>query len=167
MARLAREASALSFDVNYRAALWSPDEARAFAGTVLPHVQYLFVGQAEARTVFRLAGTAEQTVEALARLAPKAVVSLLQGEEGSTVLEGGRLWRPSRRHAVQPVDPIGAGDAFVAGFLWATLHSRPPQEVVDAATAVAALKCSLWGDIALVSRRDVDDALGGGPDVRR
>jgi 2-dehydro-3-deoxygluconokinase len=68
---------------------------------------------------------------------------------------------------VQPVDPIGAGDAFVAGFLWATLQSRPPQEVVDAATAVAALKCSLWGDIALVSRRDVDDALGGGPDVRR
>lgn len=165
--RLAREARALSFDVNYRAALWSAAEARAFADTILPHVQYLFVGQAEARTVFGLAGAAERTVETLARLAPKAVVSLLQGEDGSTVLEGGRLWRPSRRHAVQLVDPIGAGDAFVAGFLWATLRGRPPQEVVDAATAVAALKCSLWGDIALVSRRDVEDALSGGPDVRR
>jgi hypothetical protein len=38
---------------------------------------------------------------------------------------------------------------------------------VDAGTAVAALKCSTWGDIALVDRGDVEDLLGGGPDVRR
>jgi hypothetical protein len=32
---------------------------------------------------------------------------------------------------------------------------------------VAALKCSTWGDIALVSPEDVADVLAGGPDVRR
>jgi 2-dehydro-3-deoxygluconokinase len=68
---------------------------------------------------------------------------------------------------VQLIDPVGAGDAFVAGFLWATLRGRPPQEAVDAGTAVAALKCSTWGDIALVSPRDVEDVVAGGPDVRR
>jgi 2-dehydro-3-deoxygluconokinase len=68
---------------------------------------------------------------------------------------------------VQVVDPIGAGDAYVAGFLWATLTGRDVQAAVDAATAVAALKCSTWGDIALVSPQDVDDVLAGGPDVRR
>jgi 2-dehydro-3-deoxygluconokinase len=167
VARLVREAPAVSFDVNYRAALWSPAEARAFAESILPHAQYLFLGQMEARTVFGLTGPAEHVVYALARLAPKATVSLLQGEDGSTVLEGGRLWRPTRRHAVQLVDPVGAGDAFVAGFLWATLRGRPPQEVVDAAAAVAALKCSTWGDVALVSPQDVEDVLAGGPDVRR
>ncbi|HXH84663.1 MAG TPA: hypothetical protein VNN07_17285, partial [Candidatus Tectomicrobia bacterium] len=38
---------------------------------------------------------------------------------------------------------------------------------LDVGTVVAALKCSTWGDIALVDARDVDEALAGGPDVRR
>jgi 2-dehydro-3-deoxygluconokinase len=165
--RFLSEARAVSFDVNYRAALWPPEEARAFAERVLPHARYVFLGQAEAETVFKLTGAPEATVETLSRLAPKATVTLLQGQEGSTVLDGGRLWRPSRRHAVHVVDPIGAGDAYVAGFLWATLQGRPMQQVVDTAAAVAALKCSTWGDVALISPRDVEDVLAGGPDVRR
>ncbi|MBI2493677.1 MAG: hypothetical protein HYV94_16485, partial [Candidatus Rokubacteria bacterium] len=78
-----------------------------------------------------------------------------------------RVYRPRLAPVVQVVDPIGAGDAYVAGFLWATLTGGDVQAAVDAATAVAALKCSTWGDIALVSPQDVDDVLAGGPDVRR
>jgi 2-dehydro-3-deoxygluconokinase len=165
--RALAEASTVSFDVNYRATLWSPADARAFLEPVLARVRYLFIGQSEAHTLFGLAGAPEQTLDALARLAPKTTISLQRGEEGSTVLEGGRLFRPTRRYAVQMVDPIGAGDAYAAGFLWATLRGRDLQEAVDAGTAVAALKCSTWGDIALVSPRDVADVLAGGPDVRR
>jgi 2-dehydro-3-deoxygluconokinase len=65
------------------------------------------------------------------------------------------------------VDPVGAGDAYVAGFLWAILNGRGPQEAVDAGAAVAALKCSTWGDVALVDPRDVADLLAGGSDIRR
>jgi 2-dehydro-3-deoxygluconokinase len=165
--RAMAEATALSFDVNYRSALWSPAAARDFVTEVLPVVRYLFVGEAEARALFDLAGTAEATLEALAKLAPKAVVTLMQGEEGCAVLAAGLLIRPRRRFAVQVVDPIGAGDAYVAGFLTAMLEGRDLQTAVDIGSAVAALKCSMWGDIALVSRRDVDDLLTGGPDVRR
>src|SRR5262249_45977217 len=96
-----RDATTISFDVNYRAALWSPAEARAFAETVLPAARYVFLGQAEAQTVFGLTGAPEATVEAIARVAPKASVALLQGEAGCLVLDGGKLWRPSRRHSVQ------------------------------------------------------------------
>ena len=165
--RALREASAISFDLNYRAALWSPTEARAFVEAVLPITRHLFMGEAEARTVFELDGTVERVIEALARRAPKATIALLQGSEGSTVLAEGRLWRPSRTHSVQVVDPVGAGDAFVAGFLWATLKGRSPQDVVDAGAAVAALKCSTWGDVALVDARDVADLMAGGSDIRR
>ena len=122
--RALREASQLSFDVNYRATLWAPAEARAFAESVLPRARYFFLGEAEARILFNLTGSAEATLEALARLAPKATIALLQGPEGSTVLDGGRLWRPSRQYTVQMVDPVGAGDAYVAGFLWAALSGR-------------------------------------------
>ena len=165
--RAVREASTVSFDINYRATLWSPQEARAFVEPVLPRVRYLFIGQAEARTLFGLSGTPEQTLDGLARLAPKATISLQQGEAGSTVLDGGTVFRPRRRPAVQVVDPIGAGDAYAAGFLWAVLSGRDVQDAVDPGTAVAALKCSTWGDIALVSGQDVADVLAGGPDVRR
>ena len=166
--RALREASGpVAYDVNYRAALWSPGEARAFASAVLPRVRYLFLGQAEARTVFELAGPPDEMLAALGRLAPQATIALLRGGEGSAVLDGGRVYRPRLAPAVQVVDPIGAGDAYVAGFLWATLTGRDVQAAVDAATAVAALKCSTWGDIALVSPQDVDDVLAGGPDVRR
>ena len=47
--RAAQEAAQLSFDVNYRAMLWSPAEARAFAESILPRVRYFFIGEAEAR----------------------------------------------------------------------------------------------------------------------
>jgi 2-dehydro-3-deoxygluconokinase len=165
--RVLREAATVSFDINYRSALWSPAEARAFAETVLPQARYVFLGQAEAQTIFELTGPPEQVLEALARRAPKATITLLQGQEGSTMLDGGRLWRPSRRFAVQLVDPIGAGDAYVAGFLWAMFRGCEAQEMVDTGAATAALKCSTWGDIALIDARDVQDALAGGPDVRR
>jgi 2-dehydro-3-deoxygluconokinase len=165
--RAFREAAAVSFDVNYRAALWTPAEARAFAESVLPAVRYLFVGYEEARSIFALEGEPVRMIQGLARLAPKATVTLLQGHEGSLTLDGGRLVRPGRTPAVQVVDPIGAGDAYVAGFLWAALRGCDLQETVDTASAVAALKCSIWGDIALIGPRDVQEALAGGPSVRR
>ena len=165
--RAVEEAATVSYDVNYRVALWAPAEARAFAERVLPRARYLFVGQAEARTVFGLTGAPEQALEALGRLAPKATVVLLRGGDGSLVLDGGRVCRPRIAPAVQVVDPIGAGDAYVAGFLWAALTGRDAQEAADAGAAVSALKCATWGDIALVSPQDVADLLAGGPDVRR
>ena len=165
--RAVEEAVTVSYDVNYRVALWSPVEARAFAAGLLPRVRYLFVGAAEARTVFDITGTPEHILETLGRLAPKATVVLLRGEDGSMVLDGGRICCPRIKPATRMVDPIGAGDAYVAGFLWATLNGRGAQEAADAGAAVGALKCSTWGDIALVSPQDVADLLAGGPDVRR
>jgi len=165
--RAMAEARELSFDVNYRATLWSPDAARAFVEEVLPVARYLFLGESEARTVFGLDGAPERMVDAVGRLAPKATVTLLRGADGCLTLDGGRLVQPRRRHTVQMVDPIGAGDAFVAGFLWASLAGRSRDDAVEVGNAVAALKCSIWGDIARISPRDVDDVLAGGPDVRR
>ena len=161
------EAGELSFDLNYRATLWSPADARAFVDGVLPRARYLFVGADEARTVFGLDGSPDAVLADLARRAPKATIALMQGADGCTVLDGGRLLRPRHRYDVQVIDPIGAGDAYVGGFLWATLRGRTLEDAIDAGQAVAALKCSIWGDIALVTPRDVDDLLAGGPSVRR
>jgi 2-dehydro-3-deoxygluconokinase len=166
--RIFDEAQAVSFDVNYRANLWRPSEARSFAEAILPRARYVFLGRKEAETVFGLNGTSESILGELAsRASSKAVIALLEGADGSAVLDNGRVWRPSIRHNVQVVDSIGAGDAYVGGYLWAMLTGKSPQEAVNIAATVAALKCSTWGDFALVTKTEVEETLAGGPDVRR
>jgi len=149
----------VSFDVNYRSRLWSPKEARDFLTEVLPRVSYLFIGADDAATVFELAGEPERVLEGMRRLAPAATIALTLGEAGSAVLTPAGVRRPSRRHAVTVVVRVGAGDAFAAGFLWATLIGRDAQQAVDAATALAALKCTIWGDVSLVSRPELEELL--------
>jgi len=149
----------VSLDVNYRSRLWSPQEARGFFTEVLPAARYLFVGSDDARTVFDLDGNPEHVLGRLARLAPRATISLTLGEAGAAVLADGRVWRPSRLYTVSIVDLVGAGDAYAAGFLWAALGGRAAQEAVDIGTALAALKCTIWGDIALVTRAELEELL--------
>jgi 2-dehydro-3-deoxygluconokinase len=161
------EAAEVSFDLNYRAALWSPAEARSFALSILPRVRYFFLGQKEAETVFDESGPPETTLKRLSEVAPKTTIALLRGGDGSTVLHRGEIWKPKVQHHVKVIDPIGAGDAYVAGYLWASLRGRTGQEMIDMAATVAALKCSMWGDIAVIRERDILDVLTGGPDVRR
>jgi 2-dehydro-3-deoxygluconokinase len=165
--RLLREAAEVSFDLNYRAGLWSVEDARRFTLSILPDVRYFFLGQSEADNVLDVRGAPEMILGKLSEMAPKATIALLRGAEGSTVYDRGGFWRPKVQHLVNVIDPIGAGDAYVAGYLWAALRGRATQDVVDTAATVAALKCSTWGDIAVIKERDVFDALRGGPDVRR
>ncbi|HKO89590.1 MAG TPA: sugar kinase, partial [Polyangiaceae bacterium] len=144
--RALREAAAagvpVSFDVNYRSRLWTPKEARPFLLEVLPSVRYLFVGSDDAETVFELSGSAPGVLEGLRALAPAATIALTLGEAGSAVLDGATAHAPRKRYSVTVVDRVGAGDAFAAGFLWAMLSGRGPQVALDAATALAALKCT-------------------------
>ncbi len=170
--RAVREAAArgvpTSFDINYRSRLWSPEEARGFLDEILPALRYLFVGADDAETVFGLGGAPDAVLSGLSARAPKAVIALTLGEAGSAVLAGEHVIRPTRRYSVQVVDRVGAGDAYAAGFLWATLSGRSAREAVDAATALAALKCTIWGDIALVTRAELDELLASdSTEIRR
>jgi 2-dehydro-3-deoxygluconokinase len=155
----ARAGVPVSFDVNYRSRLWTPKEAREFLVEVLPAARYLFVGADDADTVFELVGPAPDVLEGLRGLAPGATIALTLGEAGCAVLDGTTVWAPRKRFTVSVVDRVGAGDAFAAGFLWAMLSGRGTQAAVDAATALAALKCTIWGDLALVSRAELDELM--------
>ena len=158
----------ISFDVNYRSRLWSAKEARDFLAEVLPAVRYLFIGSDDAATVFELAGPPEAVLNGLRKIAPAATIALTLGEAGSAALAGSVVHRPSRLYTVTTVDRVGAGDAFAAGFLWRVLTGRSVQEAIDAATALAALKCTIWGDIALVRAVEVEELLAStSTEIRR
>ena len=155
----------ISLDVNYRAALWSPRDAGDYLETLLPRVGLLFVGLEDARRVFGLDGDAEAAAEGLRARAPKATVALTLGEQGSLVLAD-RPYRPTRLHPLDVVaDRVGAGDAFAAGFLYGLLGKGDFQHAQDCGTALAALKCTMWGDIALVRRGELEELMAQ-PDPR-
>jgi 2-dehydro-3-deoxygluconokinase len=159
----------VSFDVNYRSRLWTPEQARGFLVEILPRLRYLFVGSDDAAVVFNLGGAPGAVLRGLRGLAPGATIALTLGEAGSAVLaEEARVLRPSRLYAVTVVDRVGAGDAYAAGFLWAGLTGRTAQEAVDAGTALAALKCTVWGDVPLVTRAELQELLASdSTEIRR
>jgi hypothetical protein len=48
------------------------------------------------------------------------------------------------------------------------LTGRGAQEVVDAATALAALKCTVWGDVPVVTRAELEELLASdSTEIRR
>ncbi len=142
-AREARERGArVSFDVNFRSKLWSPEEARALAEELLPRVDLLFAGDEEALALW--GRDDEGFLRELAAMGPQEVV-LKKGGEGSVAVIGGEvLEQPA--FAVLEVDPVGAGDAFDAGYLAGHLWGLDPEQRLRVANAMGAHSVASLGD---------------------
>jgi len=142
-AREARASGArVSFDVNYRSKLWGTKQAREFAEEILPDVYLLLAGDEEARALWDRDD--EALVLELAGLGPEEVV-LKTGSSGCLALVDGEiLEHPAFR--VSEVDPVGAGDAFAAGYLAGHLWGLPPKERLRVANAMGALSVATLGD---------------------
>jgi 2-dehydro-3-deoxygluconokinase len=155
----------VSLDVNYRAALWTHETARAYLEPVLKHVGLLFVGLEDARRIFGVSGEPERAAAELRAFAPDAVVALTLGDQGSVVLAEAPT-RPTRLYPLDVVaDRVGAGDAFAAGFLHGWLTTADARRAQDLGTALAALKCTMWGDIAVIRKGELEELLAQ-PDPR-
>jgi 2-dehydro-3-deoxygluconokinase len=155
----AREAQArVSFDVNYRSKLWGPTEARRFVEEILPSIDLLFVGDDEARALW--GGEDENLARELAAAGPREVVLKL-GKEGSLALvDDHAITGPA--FSVEEVDPVGAGDAFDAGYLAGHLWGRPPEERLRVANAMGALSVATLGDYeGLPDREELSGFLEG------
>jgi 2-dehydro-3-deoxygluconokinase len=140
----AREAGvAVSVDVNYRARLWTPAEARA---TLLPLTSQADIVFASADELAMLAGHDDVQVaaqEMLARGAGQVVVK--RGADGATAYaDGATVSVPARQVTV--ADVVGAGDAFVAGYLSAHLDGAGTRDCLDRATVTAAFAIARSGD---------------------
>lgn len=79
---------------------------------------------------------AESAIESLAKRVP--LVAVKCGKRGSLVAQAGRRWQVPAQ-LVTPVDTIGAGDSFDAGFLAAYLRGEAPDACADFGNRTAAL----------------------------
>ncbi|WP_139201837.1 sugar kinase [Curtobacterium sp. MCBA15_016] len=137
----------VSFDVNHRPKLIDAETARARYRAVAARSSIVFAGDDEARLVLGLGddeGDDETLAHELAALGRgRAVVKL--GSRGAVAsVDGAFLRRPAT--PVRVVDPVGAGDAFVAGWLAATLGGATTAEALDRAADAGALACTVESD---------------------
>ncbi len=133
----------VSFDVNYRSRLWGPAAAREAVERVLPHVDLLFVSLEEADALWGWPDE-EAGVARLAAAGPRQVV-LKRGHAGATAWQDGVRF-DAAPFPVREVDPIGAGDAFAAGYLAGELQGADVPERLRTANAMGALCVSTLGD---------------------
>ena len=166
--RTARAAGvAVCLDVNYRSKLWEPDAARPVLCELVTLADIVFAGPAEAALVLGLDGgqRAERLAAALSDLGPAEVI-IKDGARGCTAtIDGVTHVVPALR--VRVVDPVGAGDAFVAGYLAERLDGRDPDARLQTAVTAGALAVTVAGDCeGLPTRADVQ-AVALDQDVTR
>ncbi|MER5357720.1 sugar kinase [Streptomyces sp. NPDC002785] len=146
----------ISFDVNHRPGLWRhTDAAPEVLLRLARRCDLVFVGEDEAQEAWGVKGA-----EAIRAALPEPEVLVVKrGSDGATVFSGLRP-RPRSSTAqgaesvtavpalrVDVVAPVGAGDAFAAGFLSATLRDLPMRDRVRHGHLMAAAVLTVPGDL--------------------
>jgi 2-dehydro-3-deoxygluconokinase len=140
----ARGGARRSFDVNYRAKLWPPEEARPALEAALAATEIAFCSLDDARTLWGV-GDADAAVELLASFGPEyAVVSC--GRDGALMLAPGGALLRAPAVPTQVVDPTGAGDAFCATVLTGITRGWPAELTLQRACLVGSIVCGVAGD---------------------
>ncbi|OIJ85456.1 sugar kinase [Streptomyces colonosanans] len=142
----------VSFDVNHRPGLWrDPDGPRVLL-ELARRADIVFVGADEARRAWGLHG-ARAIRDALPE--PEIVV-VKQGRGGAVALDSdcdgiedaSGTATFVRALSVDVVAAVGAGDAFAAGFLSATLRGLPVRDRLRHGHLMAAATLTVPGDLA-------------------
>ncbi|MFD5567397.1 sugar kinase [Streptomyces cadmiisoli] len=134
---------AISFDVNHRPALWPPGTAATVLRDLADRADIVFVGLDEAQELWD------------ADLEPSDVRALLPHPRVLVVKDGGRAATafgaagesttvPALR--TQVVEPVGAGDAFAAGFLAGLLRGGDARRALRLGHITAASALKVTGD---------------------
>jgi 2-dehydro-3-deoxygluconokinase len=155
----------VSFDLNYRANLWSRQQAERAYREVLPMVDVLFCGEAElARLLDSEAGSMRDMILRSREEWGLGRVVLTARSGGSfsyATLGAGEELLESREYAPKVVERFGAGDAAAAAFLHSLIGNKDESYSVELAAAASALQHTSPGDIASFSLDEVEGLAGG------
>lgn len=166
--RKAKSKGALvSFDVNYRHRLWSPEQAREALLPILREVDILFCSRQDARTVFGIDCEPQETVLRLGQLTQAEFLVTSLSHEG--LIGWNRTdFCVAPAHEVHIVDRIGAGDAMVAGVLHGLL-SGDFRKGIRCGALTSALALSQYGDLVMTTQEELDELLNshGSTDIYR
>ena len=158
-----------SIDLNYRVKLWSPEQAGKCMAELMAHCDVLITTEEDIERVFGIKGKDyEESADVTAKRFGLKIIAI-------TVRDNPLVWKNSwtaiayqkgqilrtKTYEVEIVDRLGAGDSFAAGLIHGLLEGDL-QKALDFAVAMSALKHSIPGDFAWVTRDEVEAMLKGG-----
>ena len=165
-----------SFDLNYRADLWTRTAAREAFEALFPYVD-LCIASSDGLDLLGiqnggsdLAACRDGAEELKARygfrwaaLTVRESISASENRLSGVLL--GETFTTSPAFSVEILDRVGGGDAFAAGLIHALLHGFG--EAISFAAACNALKHTLYGDCMCVPEEEVFAVLRGDTRLRR
>jgi 2-dehydro-3-deoxygluconokinase len=161
-----------SVDLNYRVKLWSQTEACRCMTDLMQFCDVLITTEEDIERVFGIRGKDhEDAATQVSRRFPLRAVAITLRENPlvwknhwtAIAYQDNRIWR-TRTYEVEIVDRLGAGDSFAAGFIHGLLDDDV-QKALDFGVAASAIKHSIPGDFAWITRGEVE-ALLKGPGLR-
>lgn len=143
--RAAQRGITVSFDPNYRPALWkSARAARNAHLPVLPYVDWYMCGLEEGHLLFRT--TTERELGNVVQDAGASNLAVRVGERGAVVRDGEHLVTVPPLKLETVLDEVGAGDGFAAGFTYGLLQGWEPLRCARAGNLIAAAALRGTGD---------------------
>lgn len=134
----------LSFDIEHRAGLIRPAEAAAAYLALVRRADVVFGSLDEYRLLLGGSPSVDEVIAAVLALGPAEVI-IKQGSAGATTGAVEGRW-DAAAHPVRVVDRIGAGDAFVAGYLSRRIRGGSIETALETANACGALTCMVTGE---------------------
>jgi 2-dehydro-3-deoxygluconokinase len=177
----------VSYDLNYRASLWSAQGRQDGARKVNRHIaRYVDVmlGNEEDFTAclgFEVAGldahiseidpaNFKTMIAAAVKEYPnfKVAATTLRNAKTASVNDwsailyaGGAFYSSMLRENLEIYDRVGGGDGFASGLAYAFLEGKGPQAAVDYGAAHGALAMTTPGDTSMVNLKEVEAVMTG------
>jgi len=167
--KTAKKAGAkVSYDLNYRARLWTEADARKCQEPLMQYIDILFTTEEDTKKVLGVVG--DNYREVGKRLVEKfkfeAVcitlredISVLRNRWTAIACSEGKIY-DDRTYDVEIVDRVGAGDSFTAGFIYGYLTGNI-EKGLKYGLAYSALKHSNPGDTNWATLNEVENLLKG------
>lgn len=167
--RAAKDAGCLvSYDLNYRKKLWSPEQARACQEPMMKDVDLLMTTEEDTAVVFGIQDSSyRKVVEILvetfdlkaAAITLREDLSVWKNNWTAIAFADGAFYK-DRTYTIEIVDRIGAGDSFTAGFLFGYLVEGVEKGLV-LGNAMAAMKHSIPGDFVFTTLKEAEALIKG------
>ncbi|MBQ9764815.1 MAG: sugar kinase [Lachnospiraceae bacterium] len=162
----------ISFDVNFRANLWTGPEAKECVESILPYVDIFFCSEDTARLTFGKEGDVKSIMKSFAKDYPLSVVATTQRvvhspkvhSFGSIVYDVKKdtFYQEKSYENIEVVDRIGSGDAYISGALYGLLkYDMDCEKAMVYGNATAAVKNTIPGDLPSSDLKEIDSIIKG------
>ncbi len=159
----------VSYDSNYRSKLWSQAAAGAFLESVLPLVDYAFLGILDMKYLLNMdTDLLQDGYQSLKEKYPniKYFASTNRDVISPSIHKLKVNIYDSSLHTTDQIiinvkDRIGGGDVFTAGILDGILSGKDKVDIANFALADAAIKHNRYGDNCYITRSEVEAVASG------